>query len=152
MYSVNFTGAEEFGQGVQKSSDRLKEEIMAALQKTADFAASNAKGSSLFKNHSFRLMSSIEAKTFGGSRVFRAEVKAKAPYAQFVEEGTRPHVIEARRRTTMRFVQNGAVRFARIVHHPGTKATHFMAHAQERATPLLERLMAEAFARAFTTT
>ncbi len=124
-------------------------EVMKALERTAQLATTYAKTSALYKSHTYGLRNSISFGTQRGSTSAHAVMRASAPYAEFIENGSRPHTIMARRKSTMRFVQNGAVRFARIVRHPGTKATHFMAKAQERATPLLERLMGEAATRAF---
>ncbi len=122
---------------------------MKALERTAQLATTYAKTSALYKSHTYGLRSSINFGTQMGSTSAHAVMRASAPYAAFVENGTRPHTIEARRKSTLRFVQNGAIRFARAVRHPGTKARPFMAQAQDRATPLLERLMGEAVVRAF---
>jgi hypothetical protein len=54
-----------------------------------------------------------------------------APYAQFVESGTRPHDIKPRAATALRFQVAGAVLFRRIVHHPGTAERPFMARAAQ---------------------
>ena len=52
------------------------------------------------------------------------------PHTIFVNNGTRPHIIRPRRRGgVLRFVQNGAVRYARLVHHPGNRAYRFMERA-----------------------
>ena len=59
--------------------------------------------------------------------------------AKFLEYGTRPHTITARRAKMLRFVQGGVVRFARTVHHPGTKPTHFMRDAAELVRPIFLR-------------
>ena len=53
-------------------------------------------------------------------------------YARFENDGTRPHIIKARRKKSLRFVQNGQIRFAQQVHHPGTRGSHFL----DRALPL----------------
>lgn len=50
-------------------------------------------------------------------------------YAPYIEEGTRPHVIRPKRAKALRFVVDGRVVYARIVHHPGTKAQHVLARA-----------------------
>lgn len=149
MYAVSmnvseFTAAAELGQR------NFPGEVMKALERTAQLATTYAKTSTLYKSHTYGLRSSITWGAQMGTSSAHAVMRASAPYASFVEFGTKPHTIEARRGTHMRFVQNGAIRFARIVHHPGTKPRPFMAQAQERATPLLERLMGEALARAFT--
>lgn len=50
-----------------------------------------------------------------------------ANYVLIEEEGSRPHIIRARRRKALRIpVGAGHVIFRRQVHHPGTTGTHFM--------------------------
>lgn len=41
-------------------------------------------------------------------------------------KGTRPHAITPRRAKVLRFVQNGRVRYARRVYHPGTKPNKYL--------------------------
>src|SRR5262245_5841986 len=61
-------------------------------------------------------------------------VEATASYAPFVEEGTRPHQIRPKRAGgVLRFKVGGRVVYARIVNHPGTKATHFLSNAVREA-------------------
>lgn len=51
----------------------------------------------------------------------------RAPYASFVEAGTRPHEIRPRRRQALRFLgADGRPRFARRVQHPGTRPRPFL--------------------------
>ncbi len=149
MYAL-FLHVEDTARSLEKAARTLNEEIMHALARTAELASGYARTSALYKSHTYGLRSSIQWGTQLGATSAHAVMRAAAPYAAFVENGTKPHTIEARRKTTLRFVQNGAVRFSRIVHHPGTAPRPFMAQAQDRATPLLERLMGEAFVRAFT--
>ena len=47
-------------------------------------------------------------------------------YAAFVNDGTRPHIIRPRRAQALRFVIGGRVVFAKVVHHPGTRARPFL--------------------------
>ncbi len=47
-------------------------------------------------------------------------------YAPYVNDGTRPHIIRPKRAQALRFVIGGRVVFARVVHHPGTKARPFL--------------------------
>ncbi len=154
MYSVGIQ-AEDAAHAIGRSTESLADHVMTALARTAELASSYAKSgigmrNVLYVSHTYGLRSSITWGTQAGSKSFHAVMRASAPYAAFVENGTKAHTIEPKRRQALRFVQNGAVRFSRIVNHPGTAPRPFMAQAQERATPLLERLMGEAFARAFT--
>ena len=43
-------------------------------------------------------------------------------YADMVHNGTRPHTIRPRNKQALRFRIGGRVVFAKVVHHPGTKA------------------------------
>jgi hypothetical protein len=135
---------------------RFDQLLMRALHRTAELAASYAKLSTLYRSHTGALRSSITETVFGGmggiagaGADMAARVAATAPFAAFVENGTRPHVILPRRAKVLRFIQNGAVRFSRGVFHPGTEPRPFMAQARDRAEPLFERMLNEAFVRAF---
>jgi HK97 gp10 family phage protein len=62
-------------------------------------------------------------------------VSASTPYALFVHQGTRPHIIRAVHATNLRFFwpRTGRVERFKYVHHPGTKARPFLTEAAERA-------------------
>ena len=77
----------------------------------------------------------------GSVSATRAEVRATANYAAFVEMGTRAHIIRPRQRKALRWAPRGQTRlsgtpkkgaqaiFAKRVNHPGTRAHPFMAPA-----------------------
>jgi hypothetical protein len=52
-----------------------------------------------------------------------------APHAQWIDEGTKPHRIEARRAKVLAFQFAGGMMFRRAVNHPGTKPRPFVAIA-----------------------
>ena len=58
----------------------------------------------------------------------------EAPYAGFLEYGTRGHVIRARRARALRFEIRGEVVYAKYVHHPGLKPRRIMAEAVREAS------------------
>lgn len=62
----------------------------------------------------------------------RATIEAGVDYAKFVHDGTRPHVIRPIRAQALRFTVGNRVVYAKVVHHPGT-----------RARPFLDRALAE---------
>lgn len=52
------------------------------------------------------------------------------PATSYVLHGTRPHTIRPRKSGgALRFVVGGRVVYARVVHHPGTKANNFLLKA-----------------------
>lgn len=60
----------------------------------------------------------------------RTRVSNRAPHAGYLEKGTRPHLILPRRGQFLRFTgKSGAIVFARVVHHPGTKPYRIMERA-----------------------
>lgn len=52
--------------------------------------------------------------------------KRRATVPVILDQGSRPHVIRARRRKALRFVVNGTVKFRRSVMHPGTRGSGFL--------------------------
>jgi hypothetical protein len=59
---------------------------------------------------------------------------ASAGYSAFVELGTRPHIIEPRKRGgVLRWKDGTQVRFAKRVRHPGTKPQPFMVPGAQKA-------------------
>jgi hypothetical protein len=58
-----------------------------------------------------------------------AGVPGLTTYLGYEHDGTDPHMIYPSRRKFLRFIQNGQVRFARVVHHPGTKGSYFLTKA-----------------------
>lgn len=63
----------------------------------------------------------------------RAVVEVMAPYASFVEEGTKPHI-----------QPNSIIPLFRLVGHPGAKPMHFMRDAVAGTIPTMEMLASEA--------
>lgn len=76
-----------------------------------------------------RLRGSITVRPFVGLRGPSVRVSADVSYATFVENGTRPHVIRPRTKRALKFKVGGRTVYARVVHHPGTRAVHFMSRA-----------------------
>lgn len=54
-------------------------------------------------------------------------------HARYLEFGTKPHPIVARRRKALRFTVGGNLVFRRRVMHPGTSATRFLHNATKHA-------------------
>lgn len=72
-----------------------------------------------------------ESVDINDSRVV-AFVGTDVPYAIYVHEGTRPHLIRPRRPGgALRFTVGGQVVFAKYARHPGTKPNPFLRRAVE---------------------
>lgn len=117
--------------GLKALETALLSNVRQALGQSAAYTAQVARSTTTFKDRSGGLRASVK-------RVERSEwhqqVSAGGPgarHALFVEAGTKPHPIVARRAQFLRFEQHGAIRYARRVFHPGTKATNFMLNARD---------------------
>lgn len=64
-------------------------------------------------------------------------ISSSAPYAQFVIEGTQPHVILPTTGQFLAFNVGGSWFFSRLVNHPGTKPNPFVERAVEATLPAL---------------
>jgi HK97 gp10 family phage protein len=96
--------------------------VQPFVEATADFAFNQ-----MYSNAPWRtgfLAMSITKKVSEG----KAVIKPMAPYAIFVEKGTRPHIIRPINAKCLAFSSGmlGGLVFARLVNHPGTKPNPFV--------------------------
>lgn len=70
----------------------------------------------------------VESRSILGLRS-RYTIGSDVEYAAYVNDGTRPHIIRPRHAQALRFVIGGRVVFAKVVHHPGTRARPFLDRA-----------------------
>lgn len=61
-------------------------------------------------------------------------ISTDVEYAPFVHDGTAPHTIRPRNAQVLRFMINGRVQYARVVHHPGTRVRPFIERAVREVT------------------
>lgn len=116
------------------------------LGQGADLAVDIARRTTRFKDHTTDLRESISR---GQTDTWKLFVKAggqKAPYALFVEDGTKPHAIQAKGGGSLRFVVGGHVVFRKSVQHPGTKPTDFMKDAALAAESAMAVFIEDRFA------
>lgn len=123
----------------------LEADILAAarqvLGQVAAFAAAHERATAAFKDRTGALRASIVRGQKGPWAQFVSVGGKAARYAIWIEAGSDPHEIRAKRRKALRFIQNGQVRFAKRVFHPGTKATRFVQTARDAAELEATRLI-----------
>lgn len=74
-----------------------------------------------------------------------ARVGPTAPYALFVEYGTRPHTIYPVNASCLAFFAGGRMVFTAYVNHPGTKPQPFVRYAAEEAQRRAPEVWEQAF-------
>lgn len=117
MFSVRAALAPllQFGRLVERLSDK-------AASDTAKATLRRLQRGTYWKNRTGALKASFGVRKAGPAFYV---VSSNSPVAGFLDKGTRAHVIEARNAKALRFKQNGRIRFARRVYHPGTRAIYF---------------------------
>jgi len=70
----------------------------------------------------------VERRSVLGLRM-RWTIGSDVEYAPMVNDGTRPHIIRPKNAKVLRFKVGGQTVFARVVHHPGTRAQPFLDRA-----------------------
>lgn len=130
-----------FVKSMKKARSRLAQRIYNVVVRTAKMASTYAKATNLFEDRTGKLRASIRPTQ---TSVFGARVTADAKHARWIHDGTRAHTIRARRSKALRFVQDGQVRFARSVYHPGTAPRPFLSEAGELVETMFDRLCTDA--------
>jgi len=99
--------------------------------------------------HKGKLKKSIRYNVQAGGRAMVmavGKVKAVAPHAHLVHEGTRAHpvVLNARRSEPAKALNIPGIGFRHSAQHPGSRANPFLLRAAEVTRPDVERVMREA--------
>lgn len=112
--------------------DRLKGELPAASREavllTAEESLTRISQPLYWRNGTGKAARSFRVVLLG---YYASRVTSSSPIAGYLNDGTRAHAIVPKRKKFLRFVQNGATRFAKRVWHPGTNALNYEA-AEER--------------------
>lgn len=123
-----------------KDLARVQVDVLASVRQVlgqlAAIAALEARNTTTFKDRTGSLRNSIQR---GQKSTWAQFVKVggnAAPYAIFIESGSKPHEIKARRAKFLRFEQDGQIIFRKRVFHPGTKPARFMQSARDVAESL----------------
>lgn len=130
--------------------DAIGEGLHEATSSAAMAASEQAVISRRYRDRTGNLTRSIGDRDLGGDATHaEAEFYAEEKYASFVEKGTAPHRIEARKAQSLRWEgSDGAVHFARAVNHPGAAPHTFMVHGEIKAELVLIEKVTESVDKA----
>lgn len=141
---IEFENLRDFIETMRKAPPRYRRAFDVLLGRNAGRIAGEASRRAPMRTG--RLRSSIRARRSGE---LQYEVDSSAPYAGYVEKGTRPHVILPVRAKALRFRVGSQEIFAKRVEHPGTNPQAFFGPAVESALPKLREELAQAFQDVF---
>jgi hypothetical protein len=141
MFTATLEGVEEFEAEVREFERALRsgtENAVGAACKAGVEAAKKGR----FKDHTGDLRREIYwVYTQSSNAGVEAEMRSPMKYSSYVEAGTEPHIIEARRKKSLRWEDADGTHFARRVHHPGSKSIPFMGPAYHIAERVLAARM-----------
>lgn len=141
MFYATLEGVEEFEAECRAFESVLREGTRAAVLAAVKAGQAVAKAQP-FKNRTGALRDRLYATLVDTSDTnIEGEIWASQPYASYVEEGTQPHVIAARNKKFLRWVDGGGTHFAKSVMHPGSKSIPFMGPAYLTAERVLNARM-----------
>lgn len=106
----------------------IKGESRKALRLRAPQVLNRAKILAPVDTGRLRASGSVHYSSLFGFRP-KATIVFNVDYARYVNDGTRPHIIRPKNASVLRFVVGGRVVYARVVHHPGTRANPFLDRA-----------------------
>ena len=120
-----------------KFAEQLEHEASEALSAALFAAGAEARAniSRQTKRHTGRL---LEGTKIQQATAYTGRLFSSAPYAGYVDAGTRAHTIAARRAKTLAFTVGGKRVFRRTVHHPGTTPRPFVAPAAHMGESVLQ--------------
>jgi len=99
------------------------------LKSAIEDTVSRAKATTAWKDRSGETRKSIVGSRTG----FGTGIVTAGGASRFLENGTRAHIIEAKRAKALKFSVNGQMLFRRRVQHPGTKGAYFLTQARNAA-------------------
>lgn len=151
-FVVDIVNLAEFMGAVQAFQEEIQRGCVEVVQDACLDGAEHARAVGAFKDQTGELRRSIKAfparRTGNGAEgSFGTTLKR----AIFVEDDTKAHTIRPRNAKMLRWEADGAVHFARVVQHPGTKGKPFIGPGAIKAEGVLyaraELLSARAIAR-----
>jgi HK97 gp10 family phage protein len=141
MSSIASADVTRLAMALRESGRKSEATTFDVLQQSAGYILSEMERTVPVKSGNLR--DSLGVKVTSGSVIIGPDVN-KAPYATFVEHGTKPHVIKAKNGKALAFTVGGRTVIVRSVNHPGTTAQPFVMPAFETWVDSIGELAAEA--------
>lgn len=140
-FSIKINGLEEFSKSFSTLDAETKKQLQQTMVHATTLVQEEAKRISpgRFRSRTGNLRRSIQRIVESAFRgiIF---VDAGAKYGEYVEHGTRPHLILPKSKKMLAFKSGGRLVFARKVNHPGSKPYPFMKPAFTMNVPKITKL------------
>jgi HK97 gp10 family phage protein len=137
----------KLAQALQQTAAQSHTTTMDVLIQSSNYLRAEMQAHAPVKTGNLRRSIGVEVET---DKVTIGPNLRQAPYAGYVEFGTKPHVIKPRKAKALRFTVGGVTVYAKLVHHPGTKAHPYVMPAFTSWVDSLGTMAAEANVKVFT--
>lgn len=125
----------------EKDAEATRDMVKANIERACIMVKEEAKDTHKFVDRGGETHKSIVYKTEGDTK---GTVYLASKVAVYMHEGTRPHIIRPRIKKALRWmVGKDNEAFAKVVHHPGTKADPFLDNALDTCEPAIVKRFAE---------
>lgn len=139
-------GNEQTFSAMERFQSMLRARLTQAMDRYLAAVVKEAKVRHPYTDRTWALTRSIGRGALGWrGHELRGEVTAGEHYGEYVEEGTRPHIIRARKAKMLHFVIDGKDVFTPMVRHPGSKPYPFLGPAILRTEGEFRRLFSAAW-------
>ena len=144
-------GNEQTFSAIDRFQSMLRARFQQAMDRYLAAVIKEAQSRHPYKDRSGALTRSIRRGALGWKgHELRGEVTAGAHYAEYVEKGTKPHRLEARKAKALHFFYKGKEIFVKRLKegHPGSKPYPFLGPAILRTEGEFRRLFSAAWKEA----
>ena len=133
QFVIKIEGLKQLQKNFERAPVDVFNSLERAINKSAWIITGHVKDATPVKTHA--LKSGIRPDFGRLSATIRPH---NAPYAFFVHEGTKPHIIKPKVKKALWW--KGAAHPVKRVHHPGTKANPFMEKGLEKSITEVEQI------------
>ena len=129
---------------IERTMDNVKSLDGRTVQLLAQFAFDESQRGAGRHSKTGALFQSLYNRNTGNGRAVGHDT-GRAPHAEFVLLGARPHDIKPNKKKALRWASGGKFFFSKLVHHPGNRADPYLFQAGDAALRNFSAFVDKAF-------
>lgn len=129
---------------IERTMDNVKSLDGRTVQLLAQFAFDESQRGAGRHSKTGALFQSLYNRNTGNGRAVGHDT-GRAPHAEFVLLGARPHDIRPSKKKALRWASGGKFFFSKLVHHPGNRADPYLFQAGDAALRNFSAFVDKAF-------
>ena len=129
---------------IERTMDNVKSLDGRTVQLLAQFAFDESQRGAGRHSKTGALFQSLYNRNTGSGRAVGHDT-GRAPHAEFVLLGARPHDIRPSKKKALRWASGGKFFFSKLVHHPGNRADPYLFQAGDAALRNFSAFVDKAF-------